>query len=77
MLAGALQLPAPRHPLFLSPTAAILLVSVVAGGCWVFARRNHEDVFLLALGYARVRLLATFLLPPLLLELALGVLVRA
>lgn len=73
---GALQLPAPRHPLFLSPGAALLLVAIVGAAGWVYARRNNEDVFLLGLGYGRARLVGLLAVPPLLLEVTLGVLAR-
>lgn len=76
-LRGALQLPAPHHPLLLSPGAALLLAATVGAAGWVYARRNNEDVFLLGLGYGRARLLALLALPPLLLEVALGVLARS
>lgn len=66
----------PLHPLFLSPLSALLIAGLVAGGGWAYARRFHEDAFLRCLGYATTDLLALFLLPWLLIELALGIAVR-
>ena len=73
---GALQLPAPPHPLFISPRAALAIVAVCGVVGWVYARRANEDVFLLGLGYGRARLLGLLMLPPLLLEAVLGVIAR-
>jgi hypothetical protein len=76
-LRGTLRLPQPPHSLLLSPTAALAVVAVCAVTGWVYARRANEDVFLLGLGYGRARLVGTLVLPPLLLEVALGAATRA
>ena len=73
---SALQVPA-AHPLLLTPRAAIFLVAISVLGAWVFVRRNNEDRFLLLLGYSRLRLISTMAIPIVLLEVAIGFLLRA
>lgn len=75
-LAGSLQLPQ-AHPLLLTPGAALALIAVVTAAAWVFTRHRNEEVFLRMLGYGRARLLATLAVPLLVLEVVLGIAVRA
>ena len=74
-LSAALGMP-PPDPLRLDPRAALLVLAVAGVLGWVSARRTNLDLFLLALGYGRARLLATIVLPPALAELAIQVAAR-
>jgi hypothetical protein len=65
--AGSLGLQTP-HALLLSPRVVILLLTVATAVGWIYAHRYNEDRFLLSLGYTRARLIATMLLPLIVLE---------
>ena len=74
--AGSAGVAPPPNPLQLVPWAAVLVVATVGVAGWVSARRRNEELFLLSLGYGRVRLLATIVALPALLELVIAVAVR-
>jgi hypothetical protein len=65
---AALHLP-PSNPLHLNPFAAALVLACVGVAGLVSMRRCNEDTFLLCLGYGRLRQMAMFLAPGLMLEL--------
>jgi hypothetical protein len=61
------------NPLRLNPAAALLVIAAVGVVGWVSARRRNQDLFLLCLGYGRGRQLATIVVPPVLLEVAVAI----
>lgn len=73
---AALHLP-PGNPLAISPFAALFVVAVVGAAGWIFARRRNEDLFLLTLGYGRVRQMATIAAPAAVLEAAIALALAA
>ncbi|HEX8243905.1 MAG TPA: hypothetical protein VF541_10425 [Longimicrobium sp.] len=73
---GAALAPPGANPLRQGPLAVLLTFAVVGVAGWVSARRRNEDLFLVSLGYGRARLLATFVLPAALAELAVQVAAR-
>jgi hypothetical protein len=65
--------PPPEHPFRLGPGAAILSVAVVTGTAWMYALVANEILLLGNLGYGRARIAALLAAPPVILEIALGV----
>ena len=63
-------------PLELVPSAALVVVLVITVAGWAYLRRYNQDLFLLCLGYERAAILGILLVPVLLLELAVGIVVR-
>lgn len=74
VMAATLHLPS--QPFLLTPRAALALVAFTTAVGWVEVRRRNEDLFLLCLGYGRLRLLVTLSIPAVLMELGIGILVR-
>ena len=62
--------PPPEEPFLVTPGTAILVVGAVAATGALFARVRNEDLFLVSLGYGRLRTVALSAAVTVLLELA-------
>ena len=75
--AGLAERPPPPHPFAVTHAAAVLVIAIVAAAGWVFAHLRNEDLFLMSLGYGRLRPALVSAVAPLLLEIAAEVASRA